>query len=1101
MSETWFKPSNYVKFQNYNLVREDRRDGKSGVAILLKKQINYRIISDLPTLPTVMFNAISLEVSNSLRLTLVSIYVLPRTKISLQQWSNFFSSIPKPFIIGGDFNRHHLAWGCSLSSCFGTTLLEAINDNNLIFLNDGSTTLLKNVNSVNDSAIDLTICTSDLAGALTWEVLDDPCGSNHLPILMTSPLSTKYIGRPRQKKWNIKKANWTTYYNACQLFPSDPSQCSYHEFIKKIECASEEAIPKFTPSQTKPHQQHKPKSWWNDQCQKAADLRKSLYKLYCQKPTLDNLVKFKNQDAVAKKLFKSVKHNSWKEYCSTLNSSAPMSLVWKKLTKYKKGRLSEYHLISDKEEWVQEFHKKICPDWTCNIISNPDFPDSYPNPLLKPFDENELNIVLKSRLNTAPGKDDIHYKMLSELPRQLKLELLHIFNSIWSCEAPTPSEWFEYIVIPIKKPGKPRNSCNSYRPIALSSCVFKTYERLIKVRLEIWLERNKKLSCTQFGFRKGKSLYEAVGHLVTDITGAFSRNSTITSLFLDVQGAYDNVRLDILAQKMLKIGLPPRFVNNILTNYIDRRIYIKTSSALLPPRYASVGLPQGSTLSPLLYLIYTYDLDACIRKGVKLLQFADDICIYKETKSHGQLDTALSLSLEKISGYLFRNGLSMATEKSLACIFSRRRLALPDHLVLVPHRIPCKLFVRYLGIYLDTKLNWKIHIEHIVQKGEKAINILRAFCGTKWGADPNVTLLFYKNLVRSVLDFGSIFYGSASATNLNKVNVLKNKCIRLCIGYLKSTPIQVLHAEACDPPLHLRHKFLTERFILKLHAYDNSLLLKIHNLAMDTLHKKYWLKKSLPLFITSYLYILEFKDMIHYSELLPCFQLDYESLSTPIKTYRLQNYNIAAVKNINPIFNYEVANLWPSFQYIFTDGSKTRDKVGCAFFHQNLDYSESITLPCEASIFSAELLAIKFALIYCLDNPNQEFVIFSDSKSSVAAVTSPATIFKSSANYIISDIKKIYNQLVGVNKIVIIVWLKSHCGIAGNEMVDSLARQAPVEEQSHINIKIPYTDLISKLKEKLKDFLESRIYQFNHRHQIQRHPNEYPQKAMVSEYM
>ena len=129
--------------------------------------------------------------------------------------------------------------------------------------------------------------------------------------------------------------------------------------------------------------------------------------------------------------------------------------------------------------------------------------------------------------------------MLSELPRQLKLELLHIFNSIWSCAAPTPSEWFEYIVIPIKKPGKPRNSCNSYRPIALSSCVFKTYERLIKVRLEIWLERNKKLSCTQFGFRKGKSLYEAVGHLVTDITGAFSRNSTITSLFLDVQGAYE----------------------------------------------------------------------------------------------------------------------------------------------------------------------------------------------------------------------------------------------------------------------------------------------------------------------------------------------------------------------------------------------------------------------------------------------------------------------------------------------------------------------------------------------------------------------------------
>lgn len=410
----------------------------------------------------------------------------------------------------------------------------------------------------------------------------------------------------------------------------------------------------------------------------------------------------------------------------------------------------------------------------------------------------------------------------------------------------------------------------------------------------------------------------------------------------------------------------------------------------------------------------------------------------------------------------------MAPEKSVACIFSRRKFALPDYLVFEPHRIPCKPFVRYLGIYIDSRLDWKIHINNIAERGEKALNLLRALCGTKWGADPNTMLLFYKNCIRSILDFGSIFYGSATTTNLNKINVLKNKCIRLCLGYLKSTPVQVLQAESCDPPLHLRHRYLAERFILKLHAYDNPLLLKIHNLAIDSLHTQFWHNKKLPLLLSSYLYILEFKDQIHTAQVLPCFELSYESLLKPVKTFTLPNYKKVG-NNAEPIFKHDISSRWPTFDLIFTDGSKSQDKAGCAFFHQNLDYFESTTLSPEVTVFTAELLAIKFALSYCVYKQFQSVIILTDSKSSVEALASPASLFKSSTNYLLHDINKLYRDLEVQNKTVIVGWLQSHCGIVGNEKADSLAKQASSTGHPQPDIKIPYTDFVSKIKKKLRE--------------------------------
>lgn len=149
ISETWFKPQHYVNFPIYNVVRQDRIDGKGGVAVLIKNCLHYQEYS-LPDIEGISSTFITFNTQNY-RLNLVSLYVCPKTRISLNEWNRLFTSIPKLF---------HSAWGCSVSDVFGRTLLDSIDNNNLYLLNNG--TLVTNPLN-NKSAVDISICSPRIA--------------------------------------------------------------------------------------------------------------------------------------------------------------------------------------------------------------------------------------------------------------------------------------------------------------------------------------------------------------------------------------------------------------------------------------------------------------------------------------------------------------------------------------------------------------------------------------------------------------------------------------------------------------------------------------------------------------------------------------------------------------------------------------------------------------------------------------------------------------------------------------------------------------------------------------------------------------------------
>ncbi|CAH1981464.1 unnamed protein product [Acanthoscelides obtectus] len=227
------------------------------------------------------------------------------------------------------------------------------------------------------------------------------------------------------------------------------------------------------------------------------------------------------------------------------------------------------------------------------------------------------------------------------------------------------------IIILILKPGKPEQHQDSYRPIALASCVLKAYERLIKNRLAFYLEKNQLLPSSQYGFRKRRSTQELLIKLTTDIQIGFSNNTHTSVIFLDVMGAYDNVDLNILFNKIINIGLPKELSNHLLLLYSNRNIFIRASEQTIGPRSTSKGLAQGSILSPILYIIYSYDFERAFNsRDAKIYQFADDYAISTQNKNLSQsmelIETATSIAQK----WFENNGSSIAYSKSCVWYYS-----------------------------------------------------------------------------------------------------------------------------------------------------------------------------------------------------------------------------------------------------------------------------------------------------------------------------------------------------------------------------------------------------------------------------------------------
>ena len=438
---------------------------------------------------------------------------------------------------------------------------------------------------------------------------------------------------------------------------------------------------------------------------------------------------------------------------------------------------------------------------TCSVESHSSF--------CSPFSPAEF-LAAASNLSssTATGPDKVAYPMLKHLPRSGMDFLLHIFNLSWSSHS-FPSIWKTSSIIPIHKMGKPLDSPASFRPISLTSCVSKLFERIILSRLLFFLESNSILSPRQAGFRPGRSTLDQILYLSQSISDGFNKprpgSRTILST-IDFSKAFDSVWHPALFHKLISAGLPPCFARWTQSFLSDRRASVVFQNHKSRSFRVRRGVPQGSVLGPVLFSLFINDLPASLPSSVSCSLYAYDLAIWSSSPS-------VPTAVEATQGALFRLErwseywcLPLNRSKCEASFFSvdPHQANLQPNLFLLGSRLRFNPTPTFLGVTFDRTLSFSRHVSSLKAKFFPRLKALRCISASSWGPSKESLSVLYKSFLRSLLTYASPgWFPFLSATNITKLERLHRAASRAITGCLSSSPIPLLLTEASLPPLRV----------------------------------------------------------------------------------------------------------------------------------------------------------------------------------------------------------------------------------------------------------------------------------------------------------
>ena len=274
------------------------------------------------------------------------------------------------------------------------------------------------------------------------------------------------------------------------------------------------------------------------------------------------------------------------------------------------------------------------------------------------------------RNNVSMGLDKIHVRFIQDGSEYISESLSYIFNLMLETGI-FPDKLKIARVVPIYKAGD-ATLMNNYRPISVLPILSKVFERLLHKRLTIYLEENNLLNDAQFGFRKGMSTVDALLNVVPFIQEALSSGDFAGGLFLDLKKAFDTVNHQILIKKLDNLGIRG-IILNLFKNYLSNRLQVvNIGSVLSDPFNIVCGVPQGSILGPLLFIIYTNDLPRNIHHG-KISLYADDTAIFYRGKNQNQLQQVMKSDALVIHDWFRANKLTLNVDKCQIVCFSSQR--------------------------------------------------------------------------------------------------------------------------------------------------------------------------------------------------------------------------------------------------------------------------------------------------------------------------------------------------------------------------------------------------------------------------------------------
>lgn len=813
ITETHLNNSNNLNVANYTTYRCDRPYRGGGVAILAKNSLSHFELNKDHSDGTEQI-AIILNYNNK-NLQIVGIYNKPGHIITDQQVNNIFK-IGYETIVAGDFNSKHVIWGCQRTNIAGRNLKKQINRLALTVIAPLEATYFPNINGRSPDLLDFAITNSRTP--MSASTLNE-LGSDHHPVIISVGISVNHEIK------QINSTNWTLYQNILLM-----------KHIKRTnqDNTNENArMPPDSPhlnfiGNSYPDPSHSPNLNTTAEIDKAIEeihnnIISAVDDATLQRPYYPNFLKLppeikflirqrnwcrkkfrktndptyksetKNLNKQIHKLCKQHKNNKWNEKMESLavndNSIWKMAKVFKTNKKVNRPlKTKNGYACTDQDkaevfadsledqfslntEYDKENHRRVMQRVNDFYLNTNDSTNIEHTDL-----EEVLAIIKNLKINKAPGKDSIKNKMVKLLPLTYVQQLVHIYNACLDLQY-FPTAWKTASIILILKQNKDPANPTSYRPISLLPTMGKILERIIYNRIKPLLTC---LPNEQYGFREKLDTTKQLLRILDYIGRGLHLKQSTALLMLDISKAFDRVWHEGIIYKLIELSFPSPIIK-IIHNYLKNRNYhIKLNNTNSTLRSIRAGVPQGSILGPILYILYTHDFPVDKEDYNSLTAFyADDTGILVKSKNPNHAIKRLQEKIHVMEDWFYDWKFEVNASKSQLLLIqkSKRKIKENNQLILFNKIIPTVTKATYLGLTINKNLTWTDHVKNIKNKANAAVNKLHILLNQQ-KLSIKLKKLLYTSMIRPILTYASPAWCNVTQNQLSKLIKTQNKILR-----------------------------------------------------------------------------------------------------------------------------------------------------------------------------------------------------------------------------------------------------------------------------------------------------------------------------------
>ena len=943
LQETWLgihDDTSYLNIEGYNFFSQPSRISKhGGLAIYIKTNLTHKHITTVNS-QSLIFESLFFEISlgkKHKKIIIGNIYRPPRDifdnyetfTTELTDIMGSFSNNNTNIIIGGDFNINLLKLRVRpifhefLETVFSNAFIPQItipsrfSERSCSLLDNFFTKLTEN--SINSSS-----------GAIISGL------SDHLPIFIKLDLKIKNCTGTHNftyERSQTAETNFILDISRTQIMNKlDSTQngnpcLNYHILNNEISKLLEQHLKKKRVKTR--HYKHKKTPWVTCGIINSIKYRDKLYKnLKSTSPDspIYNTIKtnYNTYQQILRKMIREAKTTHYRQYFSKFQSNT--GKTWQKINEIigkgkNKSMVSPYflvngELIDDEHEIAERFNNFFTSIAASNIeLDHSSSPLQYlknrPTSSFK-FHEITSNDILKITEELSgkqsSGHDNLSTALLKQIINIILPEVTLIFNQM-VVSSIFPNDLKIAKVIPIYKKENPQ-LLNNYRPIALLPAISKIFEKALAKQIYDYFTYNSIIYESQYGFRPLHSTQMAALELSTRISEQLDCKKTPINFYLDLSKAFDVLDHQTLLAKLTFYGFDISALK-LCENYLkNRKQYVEINgkkSSLLP---VTAGVPQGSILGPLLFIIFINDLPN-VSKIFKCIIYADDTTLcatiedfdQENTKNQAIITDNINRELDKINYWLKCNKLKLNTNKTkFMCFRPRSKQRLLLDLTINNSSISQVFDFNFLGIVFDEQLSWKMHVNNLSIKMNRAIGVINRL---KNHLPTHILKLVYFSLIHSHLCYG-IHLWCYTPLNKNKILALQKKSVRTIT-------------------------------FSKKHEHSKPLFSKLNILGLDELIKLHELKFYYNLFHNN----------------VPGY---FKKIVTPFR--RNENYNTRLGMILNPIhcrltlvsntFRAKLPNTINSLEHRIIDKVNTHSLQGITRYykrHLALQYTNPCSLP------------------------------------------------------------------------------------------------------------------------------------------------------------